>query len=217
MADAALTGTPRPSRLDRRKARTRQALVDAAVQLIAEGRGDRASIQEITEAADIGLGSFYNHFDRKHQLFTTASGEMLEPWGQMIDRACAGIADPAEVFAVSFRISGRLGRTHPRIARFLAGTARDVLDAPIGLVPRARRDIKVGQAAGRFTVPDAEIALAAVAGGLLGLLRQLERHPEDDQAVVDQLAEAMLRMLGIPAAEAARLAALPLAGIGAWQ
>ena len=29
---------PRVSRLDRRKARTRQALIDAAVRLIAEGR-----------------------------------------------------------------------------------------------------------------------------------------------------------------------------------
>ena len=218
MADAALAGTPRPSRLDRRKARTRQALVDAAVQLIAEGRGGRASIQEITEAADIGFGSFHNHFDSKDQLFATASGEVTERWGQVIDRACAGIADPAEVFAVSFRISGRLGWTHPDTARFLAGRGLDLVDAPAGLAPRALRDIKAGQAAGRFTVPDAKIALSAVAGGLLGLLRQLERHPEDnDQAIADQLAVAMLRMLGIPAAEAARLAALPLPAIGAWQ
>ena len=42
-------GAPRATRLDRRKARTRQALIDAAVRLIAEGRGDRASIQESTE------------------------------------------------------------------------------------------------------------------------------------------------------------------------
>ena len=69
-------------------------------------------------AADIGFGSFYNHFDSKDELFATASAEVLERWGQMIDRACAGIADPAEVFAVSFRISGRLGWTHPAIARF---------------------------------------------------------------------------------------------------
>ena len=40
-------GVPRASRLDRRKARTRQALIDAAVRLIAEGRGERASIAEI--------------------------------------------------------------------------------------------------------------------------------------------------------------------------
>jgi AcrR family transcriptional regulator len=217
MTDAMLAGPPGFSRLDRRKARTRQALVDAAVQLIAEGRGDRASIQEITEAADIGFGSFYNHFDSKDQLFATTSAEVMDRWGQMIDRACVGIADPAEVFAVSFRISGRLGWTHPDMARFLAGRGLDLLDAPAGLAPRALRDIEAGQAARRFTVPDAGIALSAVAGGLLALLRQAERHPEHDRATVDQVAEGMLRMLGIPAAEAARLAAVPLPEIGGWR
>jgi len=38
-----------------------------------------------------------------------------------------------------------------------------------------------------------------------------------DQAIVDQLAEAMLRMLGIPVAEAARLAVRPLPEIRARQ
>ena len=73
MAEAVpAVGAPRVSRLDRRKARTRQALIDAAVRLIAEGRGDRASIQEITEEADIGFGSFYNHFDSKEALAVVA-------------------------------------------------------------------------------------------------------------------------------------------------
>jgi AcrR family transcriptional regulator len=140
MAEAAVTGqASRASRLDRRKARTRQALIDAAVRLIAEGREDRASIQEITDAADIGFGSFYNHFDTKDQLFQTASEEVLERWGQMIDRACAGMSDPAELSAVSLRISGRLGWTHPEIARFLTGAGLDVLDTPRGLAPRALR------------------------------------------------------------------------------
>src|ERR1700751_365165 len=162
---------PRASRLDRRKARTRQALIDAAVRLIAEGRGDRASIQEITEAADIGFGSFYNHFDSKEQLFQTASSEVLECWGRMIDRASAGITNPAELFAVGTRITGRLGWTHPEIAGFLAGVGLAVLDIPIGLAPRALRDIEAGKAAGRFTVSDAEIALSAAAGGMLGVFR----------------------------------------------
>ena len=219
MAQAApAAGAPRAtSRLDRRKARTRQALIDAALRLIGEGRGDRASIQEITEAADIGFGSFYNHFDSKEQLFATASQEVLERWGQLIDRATAGITDPAELFAVGLRISGRLGWTHPDIAGFLTGAGLDALDIPVGLAPRALRDIEAGQATGRFTVPDAEIALSAVAGGLLGLLRMCQRHPERvDEAAVDQLAEAELRLLGVPADEAARLTALPLPPIEAW-
>jgi AcrR family transcriptional regulator len=218
MAEAAsATGAPKVSRLDRRKARTRQALIDAAVRLIAEGRGDRASIQEITEEADIGFGSFYNHFESKEQLFQTASQEVLERWGQMIDRASAGLTDPAERFAAGTRISGRLGWTHPDIAGFLTGAGLDALDIPTGLAPRARRDIRAGQATGRFTVPDADIALSAVAGGLLGLLRTGQHYPERvTETTVDQLAEAVLRLLGVPAPEAARLATLPLPDTGTW-
>jgi len=217
MAEVASEVAPRASRLDRRKARTRQALIDAAVRLIADGRGDRASIAEITEEADIGFGSFYNHFDSKEQLFQTASQEVLERWGEMIDRASASITDPAELFAVGMRISGRLGWTHPDIAGFLTGAGLDVLDIPTGLAPRALRDIEVGQAAGRFTVPDAEVALSAVAGGLLGLFRVCQRHPERiNETSVDQLAEAALRLLGVSAREAARLAALPLPPTDTW-
>src|SRR6476646_909762 len=214
---AAAGGVPGASRLDRRKARTRQALIDAAVRLMAEGRGERASIAEITEEADIGFGSFYNHFDSKEQLFATASEEVLERWGQLIDRASAGITDPAELFAVVTRITGRLGWTHPEIAGFLAAAGLDALDIPIGLAPRALRDIEAGKAAGRFAVSDAEIALSAAAGGMLGLFRMGHRHPiRVTGTTVDQLAEADLRMLGVPADEAARLAALPLPDSGTW-
>jgi AcrR family transcriptional regulator len=216
-ATALANGRSGGNRLDRRKARTRQALVDAAVRLIAEGRGDRASVQEITELADIGFGSFYNHFDSKEQLFQSAAEEVLERWGQMIDRACEGIKDPAEVFAVSLRISGRLGWTHPEMAAFLTGAGLELLDQDHGLAPRALRDIQAGQASGRFTNLDPEIALSAVAGGLLGLLRLHERQPgRVEEASVDELAEASLRLLGLRAAEARRISRLPLPPGESW-
>ena len=206
---ATKSGAVSANRLDRRKARTRQALIDAAIRLIAQGRGERASIQEITEAADIGFGSFYNHFASKEELFHTASEEVLERWGQMIDAACAGLDDPAEVFAISLRISGCLAWTHPEIAGFITGAGLELLDAPRGLAPRALRDIRAGQATGRFTIPDAEIALSAIAGGLLGLLRLHQRNPERvAETAVDELTEACLRLLGLPAAQARRLAHL---------
>jgi AcrR family transcriptional regulator len=217
MAHAASAKDSGTSRLDRRKARTRKALIDAAVRLIAEGCADRATIQEITETADIGFGSFYNHFQSKEQLFQTAAEEALERWGQMLDEACAGIDDPAQVFAVALRISGQLGWTHPDLARFLTGLGLDALDTPRGLAPRALRDIKDGQASGRFTIPDADIALSAVAGGLLGLLRACQRHPRRiNKTAADHLTEAVLRMLGVPAAEARKIATSDLPAVGAW-
>ncbi|MGO9557680.1 MAG: TetR/AcrR family transcriptional regulator [Acidimicrobiales bacterium] len=217
MNAATTSGVIPANRLDRRKARTRQALIDAAVQLITDGRGERASIQEITEVADIGFGSFYNHFASKEELFRTASEEVLERWAQMIDAACGEMRDPAELFAVSLRISGRLAWTHPEIAGFIAGAGLEIVDAPRGLAPHALRDIRAGQAAGRFTFPDAEIALSAIAGGLLGLLRLQEHHPERvAEDSVDDLAEACLRLLGLRPTEARRLARRPLPLSGSW-
>ena len=110
---------------------------------------------------------------------------------------------------------GWAGRT-PDIARFLTGAGLQAVDASRGLAPRALRDIRAGQAAGCFTVADAQIALSAVAGGLLGLLRSRERHPERvDETSVDQLTEACLRLLGVAASEAARLVASRLPPVGA--
>ena len=199
------------TRVDRRKARTREALVEAAIALVADGRGERASIQEITETADVGFGSFYNHFESKEQLFRIASERLLERWGEALDAACEGLTDPAEIFAVSFRLSGRLGWTNPAMARFLLGRGFEIIDAELGLAPRALRDIKAGQASGRFTIRDSDIALSASAGALLGLLRHGLTQPDlVDVAMVDDTAAAMLRMFGVPPAKAASLASRPL-------
>jgi len=79
------------------------------------------------------------------------------------------------------------------------------------------RDIQAGQDRGRFNVPHPEVALSTVAGGLIGLLRAHEQHPDDvDDTAVDQLAEALLRMLGLPARQASRIAGRPLPDIGTW-
>ena len=56
------------TRFDRRRAQTRSALIAAAQELLVEGRTS-VPIQEVTERADVGIGTFYNHFDSKEQLF----------------------------------------------------------------------------------------------------------------------------------------------------
>ena len=58
VAASAAGAGPAPTRVDRRKARTRRALVDAARALLVERGTDDVSIQEITTRADVGFGSF---------------------------------------------------------------------------------------------------------------------------------------------------------------
>jgi hypothetical protein len=87
------------------------------------------------------------------------------------------------------------------------GCRPECLDILTGLASRLQ-DIRAGQGAGRFTVPDARMALSAVAGSLLGLLRMCQRHPERlQEASVDQLAEAVLPLFGVLAPEATHLTA----------
>ena len=52
------------NRLERRKQRTRAALIKAAQSFIAAGKVN-VPVLEITQAADVGMGSFYNHFEAR--------------------------------------------------------------------------------------------------------------------------------------------------------
>ena len=71
---------PVANRLERRKMRTRAALIRAAQTSIAAGKLN-VPVLEITQAADVGMGSFYNHFDSKEELFQAAVNEVLDELG----------------------------------------------------------------------------------------------------------------------------------------
>lgn len=207
--------TQQINRLDRRKARTRAALIRAAQTLIAAGRTN-VPILEITQAADVGMGSFYNHFETKEQLFEAAVEAVMDGYGQLLDDLTADIEDPAEVFACSFRLTGRLNRREPELSRVLLNNVLRLLSADSGLAPRARRDIATAMEAGRFDVEDLDVAVTMTAGALLALGQLLHDQPERDvERTTDRVAEDLLRMLGLPRRQAQRICALPLPDIGA--
>jgi tetracycline repressor-like protein len=64
------------------------------------------------------------------------------------------------------------------MARFVTGSGLSLPDTHTGLAPRALRDIRAGQNAGGLAALDADVALCAVVGGLIGLLRLGQDHPE---------------------------------------
>lgn len=207
--------SPAARRPDRRRARTRAALIEAAKRLTIEGRAATATIQQITDTADIGFGSFYNHFTSKEELFHAATAAVLEEWGQMIEDAARDIADPAERFATSFRISARLAWTHPALADVLNRYGLDLLDLPDGLGPRALRDISEAVDAGRFTVTRLPVVLSVVGGSLLGFLRLRSSQPDlVAPSDVEDLTRQLLVMLGIDAGEAAAICDRPLPELG---
>ncbi len=202
------TTTP-TSRFERRRAHTRNALISAARQILAETGESSASIQEIAERADVGFGSFYNHFETKTALFDAAVADALDEYGQLIDELTRDIEDPAELFAASIRLTLRLAALHPENTQILRLRGLQYVHAETGLGPRALRDLVKGRDCGRFRIEDPVIALSAVGGAIIGLL-QLNTVAELDDRAGQQMAELVLRMLGLPPDEARDLAARPL-------
>ncbi|MEU0540431.1 helix-turn-helix domain-containing protein [Nocardia sp. NPDC005978] len=194
-----------PTRTDRRRERTRNALLGAARKFLSEGRS-AVSIQDITDAADVGFGSFYNHFDSKEQLFDEAVRSALQVYSEMRDGIVALYDDPAEVFAVSFRMTGRLQRRLPEMVKVVLNSGMAVMLRDEGLAPRARRDIRAAQEAGRFEPMDADLAVMAAGGALLGLLQLLDADPAADaDALSDEMTFRVLRMFGMNSRTARRL------------
>ena len=203
-------GTVVQSRLERRKARTRAALISAAQSFIAAGRVS-VPVLEITQAADVGMGSFYNHFETKEELFAAAVQDALDQHGSLLERLTEGIEDPAVVFAHSFRLTGRLHRRQPELSKVLLQHGLQLISADTGLGPRARRDIKAATEAGRFKVEDVDLALAVAAGSALALGQLLHEQPKrDDADATDRVTEAVLRTLGLTPREARRICSMPL-------
>lgn len=202
-----------PNRLARRKQRTRSALIATAQTFIAAGKLN-VPVLELTQAADVGMGSFYNHFATKEELFTAAVNEALDLHGARLDELTASVDDPAEKFACSFRLTGRLFRRRPQESAVLLSNGLPLMSADRGLAPRALRDIIAASDAGRFHVPDPELGLAVAGGSLLGLGRLLTAQPErDDAETSDRFTEDLLRLFGMSAEEAHRLSQLPLPDI----
>ena len=198
------------NRLERRKMRTRAALIRAAQAFVAAGQLN-VPVLEITQAADVGMGSFYNHFDSKEELFQAAVNEVLDELGAILDKLTGEGEDPAETFARSFRLVGRLFRRRPRDVPGASQHRVELISADRGVAPRALRDIDAATRAGRFSVDDPMLALAVAGGALMGLGQLLHDEPErDDAETADRVTRDVLIMFGLPADEAAEICRRPL-------
>jgi AcrR family transcriptional regulator len=203
-------GSGAASRAERRRVQTRAALIDAAQRLLIEDRLG-ASVLEITQLADVGTGTFYNHFESKEELFRAAVDEALERHGELMDAVAEGVDDPAEVFARSFRLTGRLHRLLPGMSMVLIHRGTEIVMSQRGLAPRALRDIRAAVAAGRFKVDDPELALVAAGGAIIALGQLLHSQPERDAAqAADVLTRHILQVFGLDEAEAQELCDRPL-------
>ena len=90
------------------------------------------------------FGSFYNHFESKEAIYSALTEQFFEEFADALDRALAGVTDPAEVLAASMRHTLYRARHDATWARFPAarGAFRERADARTRRA--AMRDIQKG-------------------------------------------------------------------------
>jgi AcrR family transcriptional regulator len=138
--------TPALTRHQRRRLQTRKQLTDAALQLILERGYDAITIQDITERADLGRGTFYIHFKDKEEVVWAMFREMFDRLEQQahrqIDRSAPGVeyygfrnifehaAENRDLYRVVFGGKGSAALTERIQNHMAAAFLEDIHSAP---------------------------------------------------------------------------------------
>jgi len=78
------------SRRDRRRAETRERLYEAAVRLLSDYDFDTVTVEMITEAADVGKGTFFNYFKNKEAIVSYYFETQLRILTETLKAAASG-------------------------------------------------------------------------------------------------------------------------------
>lgn len=164
---------------DRRKQHTRRRLLDAAALTYAASGVEGATISAITERADVGLGTFYLHFEDKDAIAvavcTVVVNRLLDEDVQATEaiRSVGGDPDPLAVFS---RVMGNRAAADPGLMKSLLRWEGPRVAPTPGLpsvdsnelrrllLPQLADRYKIGCEAGRYRVEDPTLSAQVVLG-----------------------------------------------------
>lgn len=197
------------ARTDRRRARTRAALLQAGQSLFAAHSVDAVSIDDIVLAADVAKGSFYNHFADKEALAREIASLVRADAEAAVTAANAGVTDPAERVARALAVFVRFAERDPERARAMVRlfAGATLPNAPMNR--GVRHDIASGLESGRFQGLSVETGMMVTMGVVqVAISRALEADSASAPAELSRdLVFALLRGLGLDAPQARQVAA----------
>jgi AcrR family transcriptional regulator len=199
-----------PRRVDRRRARTRAALLQAGRTLLASRDVEGLSVDEIVAEADVAKGSFYNHFADKDVFAREIAAAVRHQAEVAVVQANSGVTDPALRLAQALCVFVRFAIEHRDSAQVLwrLNSGATMADAPVN---RGLRDevLLMGKAVPSSSL-DVETGVLLVMGTIIIALRHVleERAVTPPATIATHMSAGMLRALGLTVRRAQRLAEL---------
>ncbi len=204
----------KPTRTELRQRRTRVRLRAAAYKLMAAQGVDATTIQQITDAADVGFGTFYNYYPTKEALALEVLDCVVHNIGERNDLVTLkiGETDRVRIVANSVRFVIRELTTNSMWRWWLARLDLLVDRMRIGFGPFGLRDIDRAVEEGQYHLIGDDPALAW--SHLVWLIAAAGRDISDGHISPEReqhCAQAVLRVMGVEhdAAHAATSTTLP--------
>src|SRR5262245_17157135 len=168
------------NRFERRRERTRQDLLAAACRVLAEKGLHETKIADIAAAADVGVGTFYLHFDTKEALFDAVVDDTVRRLKAAIDEARATGRDAIEKTRASNAAFCRFAHENRSVFRIVFGHAaayNDVIRRAQALFAAdIEETIREGIASGAFAALPPAVAAQAVVGMATQMLSWWTEH-----------------------------------------
>jgi AcrR family transcriptional regulator len=197
------------SRFERRKGATRQRLIDAAQVVMGRKGVEAATIADITEQADVGFGSFYNHFQSKEDIANEVFATQAQRLADELDIVFNRIDDPNLAAGILQRWFIETARRDPVWGWFMihADSALPIVESTFHA--RICRGLERVVQLGRAPITSIDMAASITLAAIMATMRKaLEGKLGVDGP--SEMVEALLRMYGLPHAKAHALAFAPL-------
>lgn len=108
-----------PNRREKRRQRTRDAIIAAAAETYVLKGVANTMVADITEAADVGYGTFYKYFHSLNDVVSAVAETAMKRVVEVATAILAEQATPGLTPAVSVRVIMRLMSADPAIRRLL--------------------------------------------------------------------------------------------------
>lgn len=203
--------TARPGRGRRSREVTRQKLIDAAHRVMSQKGVDGTAINDITEAADVGFGSFYNHFTSKNDIAQAVFSAHADELGEITRFIAEEETDRAVAVAFIQKVFLTKAVADPVWGWFIIHAAVGLPEMWRVFAEQGTQHIREGTVAGRFTISCDQTAMRIILASLMATMRSL-LEGEVKSSAADETVECLLRMLGVPIDEARILSRRSLPG-----
>ena len=201
----------------RKRQKTRDRLLEAAKRVMAGKGVEGTTIAEIAEAADVAPGTFYNYFETREDILDAVAASLVEEFRRVMGAILRTVDDPAERISIAIRLF--LGRVRDDtlwgwfMARYapslpiLRDETREIIRERIVADGLRRR---------RFRLPSTRAIGDLIAGTSVTALRSILEGRVSVE-IASEVAELVLRGLGVALGEAHAIANRPIPSLRAGE